>query len=224
MFGTCNTPWLAKTSIQEQTLNAISWVEMIAKWSRTSRSMTPIFNTSWEIPKMHILCNLVIPVQVCDELSCRQGKVYRRMDAQMDRHRQWLYPFGLKGQAVKINSVFQCQNLTLICSGHGYYQCFNICVWIYWSICSIYTAVNIHKQYNSLKNKCGTKDPDRQNLGRSGKLSFFNIYKFWQNCASVWQVSDLILKTDRRCSQCSNLSPKSCHSSSDLRTSWNMKW
>ena len=47
----------------------------------------------------------------------------------------------------------------------------------------------------SLQNKCRTADPDRQNSGRSGKLSFFVIYKFWQNCASVWQVSDLILKT-----------------------------
>ena len=27
-------------------------------------------------------------------------------------------------------------------------------------------------------------------------LSYINIYKFWQNCASVCQVSDLILKTD----------------------------
>ena len=47
----------------------------------------------------------------------------------------------------------------------------------------------------SLQNKCRTADPDRQNLGRSGKLSFFVIYKFWQNCPSVQQVSDLILKT-----------------------------
>ena len=46
----------------------------------------------------------------------------------------------------------------------------------------------------SLQNKCRTADIDRQNLGRSGKLSFFIIYKFWQNCASVRQVSDLILK------------------------------
>ena len=28
----------------------------------------------------------------------------------------------------------------------------------------------------SLQNKCRTVDPDRQNLGRSGKLSFFTIY------------------------------------------------
>ena len=48
---------------------------------------------------------------------------------------------------------------------------------------------------NSLQNKCRTADPDRQNWGRSGRLSSFTIYKFWQNCASVWQVSDLILKT-----------------------------
>ena len=38
--------------------------------------------------------------------------------------------------------------------------------------------------------------PDRQNLGRSGKLFFFVIYKFWQICPSVWQFSDLILKTE----------------------------
>ena len=48
---------------------------------------------------------------------------------------------------------------------------------------------------SSLQNKCQTAYPDRLNLGRSGKLSFFIIYKFWQNCASVRQVSDLILKT-----------------------------
>ena len=48
----------------------------------------------------------------------------------------------------------------------------------------------------SLQNKCRTTDPEWQNLGRSGKLSFFLKYKFWQNCASVLQVSDLILKID----------------------------
>ena len=47
----------------------------------------------------------------------------------------------------------------------------------------------------SLQNKCRTADPDWQNLGLSGKLSFLIIYKFWQNCASIQQVSDLILKT-----------------------------
>ena len=30
----------------------------------------------------------------------------------------------------------------------------------------------------SLQNKCRTADIDRQNLGRSGKLSFFIIYKY----------------------------------------------
>ena len=50
----------------------------------------------------------------------------------------------------------------------------------------------------SLQNKCRTVDPDRLNLGRPGKLSFFVIYKFWQNCASVRQVSDLILKAARQ--------------------------
>ena len=41
-----------------------------------------------------------------------------------------------------------------------------------------------------------TADPDPQNLGLSSKLSFFVNYKFWQNGASVRQVSDLILKTE----------------------------
>ena len=49
---------------------------------------------------------------------------------------------------------------------------------------------------SSLQNKCQTGDPDRQNLRRSGKLSFSVIYKFCQNCAAVRQVSNLILKTD----------------------------
>ena len=41
--------------------------------------------------------NLVIPAQICDELSCRQGKVYRQTDRPTDRRRQRQYPFGLKG-------------------------------------------------------------------------------------------------------------------------------
>ena len=52
-----------------------------------------------------------------------------------------------------------------------------------------------YKDY-SLQNKCRTADPDRQNMGHSGMLFFFTIYKFWQNCAWVRRVSDLILKTE----------------------------
>ena len=58
--------------------------------------------------------------------------------------------------------------------------------------------VFIWSHKNSLQNKCRTAEPDQQNLGRSGKLSFFIIFKFWQNCALVPQVSDLILKTVRK--------------------------
>ena len=50
--------------------------------------------------------NLVIPTQICDELSCGQGKVYGQTDRQTDRHRQWQYLFGLKGQGVKIYLYF----------------------------------------------------------------------------------------------------------------------
>ena len=45
-----------------------------------------------------------------------------------------------------------------------------------------------------LQNWCRTTDPDRQNRGRSSNLSFFTIYRFWQSCVSVLQVSHLILK------------------------------
>ena len=53
----------------------------------------------------------------------------------------------------------------------------------------------LHRCIFSLQNKCRTVNPDRQNLGWSAKLSFFMIYKFWQNCALVRKVSDLILIT-----------------------------
>ena len=63
---------------------------------------------------------------------------------------------------------------------------------IFWNYCEQVSSLQII----SLQNKCRTVDPDRQNLGRSGKLPFCIIYEFWQNCASVCQVSDLILKTE----------------------------
>ena len=37
------------------------------------------------IPRCMFGANLVILDQICDELSCRQGKVYGRMDRQRDR-------------------------------------------------------------------------------------------------------------------------------------------
>ena len=54
------------------------------------------------IPGCMFSANLVIPAQVCDG----QGKVYGqtegRADGQADRRRQRQYPFGLKGQGLKI--------------------------------------------------------------------------------------------------------------------------
>ena len=87
-----------------------------AKWSWTSRSMTPTFNNSWEYPRMHVwrrfvdytqICEsyhtdklnflkfwfkmtLIIPAESCDELSCRQVKVDRQTDRQTDRCRLWV--------------------------------------------------------------------------------------------------------------------------------------
>ena len=58
------------------------------------------------IPRCMFGANLVILAQICDELLCGQGKVKgrtdRKTDGQMDRRRQWQYPFSLKGQGVKM--------------------------------------------------------------------------------------------------------------------------
>ena len=48
------------------------------------------------VPTCMVDANMVIPVQICDELWCGQGKVYARTDGQTDRCRQWQYPLGLK--------------------------------------------------------------------------------------------------------------------------------
>ena len=53
------------------------------------------------IPGCMFGANLVIPAQICDKLSCGQGKVHGRTDGRTDRWRQRQYPFGLKGHGVK---------------------------------------------------------------------------------------------------------------------------
>ena len=74
-----------------------------------SQGQWPPFSIPAEsIPGYMFAANLVIPAQICEELSCGQGKVYRRTDGwrdgQVDRRRQQQYPFDLKGQGVKIIS------------------------------------------------------------------------------------------------------------------------
>ena len=65
----------------------------------------PLFSIPTEnSPRCMFGANFVIPAQICDELSCGQGKVYGRTDGRMDRRRQWQYPFGLKGQGVKMKT------------------------------------------------------------------------------------------------------------------------
>ena len=55
------------------------------------------------IPGCMFGANLVIPAETCNKLSRGQGKVYGWTDGRTDRRRQWWwYPFGLKGQGVKM--------------------------------------------------------------------------------------------------------------------------
>ena len=56
-LGCVLTPLAGLDQCRRATLNAAYWVEM-AKWTWRSRSVTPIFNTSWENHKMHIWCKL----------------------------------------------------------------------------------------------------------------------------------------------------------------------
>ena len=85
----------------------ISW-NSESKWPKRhwrSRSMTFIFNTSREYHMMHVWCKFGDPssnmwrVIVRTRASLRTD---RRMGGQMDRRRQRQYPFGLKGQGVKM--------------------------------------------------------------------------------------------------------------------------
>ena len=56
----------------------------------------PFLTPPESIPWCIFAANLTIPSQICEELSCGQGRPYR----QMDGCRQRQYSFGLKGQEV----------------------------------------------------------------------------------------------------------------------------
>ena len=84
------------------TLNAISWVNM-AKWPWRSRSMTPIFNTSWENPKMHIWCKFGDFVQIHYNLSNRKVKFPRILcqNGQNDLEYQGQWPpFSIPAKSI----------------------------------------------------------------------------------------------------------------------------
>ena len=78
------------------------------------------------IPRCMSGANLVILDQICDELSCGQGKVYGRTDRQtdrrIDRRRQRQYPFRLKGQGVKTMNVTDNPTLILTVISQTYRQ------------------------------------------------------------------------------------------------------
>ena len=76
-FGTCSNPLAGLDQYTRTTLNAVSWVDMMTKWLWRSRSMTPIFNTSWENPKIKFGANLVILAQIHYKLSRRKAKFPR---------------------------------------------------------------------------------------------------------------------------------------------------
>ena len=63
---------------------------------------SPLFSIPAEcIPGCMFGANLVIPAQICNELSCGQGKVYGQTGGRTERHRQRQNHFDLKGQGVK---------------------------------------------------------------------------------------------------------------------------
>ena len=95
-FGTCILGRPTRATFNEHRFLRNS-ESKLSKWPWRSRSMTPSL-FQYQLRVSHDVClNLVIPAQICDELSCGQGKVYER---QTDRPRQRQYPFGLRGQEV----------------------------------------------------------------------------------------------------------------------------
>ena len=73
------------------------------------QSQWPLFSIPAESKSGSMFAaNLVIPAQICDELTRGQGEVHGRTDRQMDRRRQRQYPFGLKGQGVKNGHTITC--------------------------------------------------------------------------------------------------------------------
>ena len=93
----------------------------------------PLFSKPTEsIPWYMFGANLVIPTQIYDELSCGQGKVYGRLD----RRRQWQYPFGLKGQGVKMVAKLQktiFRTISSIKAGQFWYLFFiEVCLLTVW--------------------------------------------------------------------------------------------
>ena len=70
--------------------------------------MIPIFNTN-RISWYMFGAILVIPAEICDELSCEQGKVNGH-DQQTDWRRQWQYSSAWKANGVKINDQIWSQH------------------------------------------------------------------------------------------------------------------
>ena len=70
--------------------------------------MTSIFNTNPEYPKMHAWCKFgdSSSKSVTSYRADKEKFTDRQMDRQTDRRRQRQYPFGLKGQGVKIDGTY----------------------------------------------------------------------------------------------------------------------
>ena len=74
--------WWFVTSYRADKPNFLEfWIKM-AKMALKVRVSDP--NFQYHIPWCMFGANLVIPAQICDELSCGQGKVYERTDRQTD--------------------------------------------------------------------------------------------------------------------------------------------
>ena len=99
----------------------------------------------------------------------------------------WRFILVNQTPAFLCNGVTIYSEVLFTIDSHTRYQCFYESSWS-WLSWTLYIAV--------FKISVGSQTLSSKNLGRSGKLSFFVIYKFWQNYPLVRQVSDLILKTD----------------------------
>ena len=63
------------------------------KWPWRSKSMTSIFNISWEYPRMYVWCKFGDPSSNLWPVTCVWTRSSLWTDGRADRHRQWQYPF-----------------------------------------------------------------------------------------------------------------------------------
>ena len=149
--------WHAFASLDQYTratLNAVAWNSEL-KWPNDldSQGQWPLFSIPAEsIPWCMIDANLVIPVHICDELLCRQSKVFHRwMERQTDATAITLplQPKRPRGKTLIENSTIYF--FSNDCSMTRFYEYFLYCISSFSCLYYLSTWTYIPIYVNSLR-------------------------------------------------------------------------